>query len=285
MSTLHSNPHPDGPASKPVPGRATRWPRLLRPALALTVLAAAAVTISCNTLSRVAVAPPQIPGAEFVGSERCSECHQPITRDFHLSAHAGLATAGENPVEMGCESCHGPGSIHAESGGAFGTIVNDDKLHAIINPKRSADVCFRCHIELRGRFNLPHHHPVHEGHVSCTDCHDPHKGPAVPGTALTASLNDGCVKCHQAQRGPFVFEHEAMREGCTACHQPHGSVNDQLLTERSANLCLKCHLDVRTADIQIGGLPHQFLMQRGTCWSAGCHEAVHGSQVSSSLRY
>jgi hypothetical protein len=23
----------------------------------------------------------------------------------------------------------------------------------------------------------------------------------------------------------------------------------------------------------------------GTCWSAGCHEAVHGSQVSSSLRY
>jgi hypothetical protein len=26
-------------------------------------------------------------------------------------------------------------------------------------------------------------------------------------------------------------------------------------------------------------------VQRGTCWSAGCHEAVHGSHVSSSLRF
>jgi hypothetical protein len=26
-------------------------------------------------------------------------------------------------------------------------------------------------------------------------------------------------------------------------------------------------------------------VQQGTCWTAGCHEAVHGSRVNSSLRY
>jgi hypothetical protein len=26
-------------------------------------------------------------------------------------------------------------------------------------------------------------------------------------------------------------------------------------------------------------------LQQGSCWTAGCHEAVHGSRVNSSLRF
>jgi hypothetical protein len=26
-------------------------------------------------------------------------------------------------------------------------------------------------------------------------------------------------------------------------------------------------------------------LSQGTCWTAGCHEAVHGSRVNSSLRF
>jgi len=237
------------------------------------------VLLSCSTSNRAIMAPPAIHGAEFVGSESCDTCHGEITRDFRTAAHARLMTEGDNAKHMGCESCHGPGSLHVESGGDRSKIVN---------PRKSPETCFQCHLETRAAFNLPHHHPVLEGKMSCTACHEPHKGDAVKagGTEL-ASFNETCFQCHSVQRGPFVFEHEALREGCLTCHQPHGSVNQRMLTERNQTLCLKCHFQQQLAAgvLLIGGRDHTSFLKRGTCWSASCHEAVHGSQVSSSMRF
>ena len=252
------------------------------------ILVCAIVVISCAPLSRTVVVPPQIPGATFVGSKSCAECHSEIMRDFKTATHARLKAEGANAQNVGCESCHGPGSLHAESG----------SRNTIINPLKSPDVCFQCHLDKRAEFSLPYTHPVLEGahgspvsmgrRVSCNDCHNPHKGPAVigGGTSLTAE-HDTCGKCHVAQRGPFVFEHEAVREGCTTCHRPHGSVNQKMLAERDSVLCLKCHFQQQTVSgkILIGGQDHSGRLGRGSCWSAGCHEAVHGSQVGSSLRF
>ena len=237
------------------------------------------VALSCSTVTRTVMAPPSIPNATFAGSETCVQCHENITRDFHSATHALLKAEGKNAVNVGCESCHGPASIHNQSGGARGTIVN---------PRKSPETCFQCHLEIEVRFRLPHHHPVTEGKISCADCHNPHKGPAVLGGGTSLAVEqDTCGKCHIAQRGPFVFEHEAIREGCTTCHQPHGSVNPRMLVERNHVLCLKCHFQQQTAagKIFIGGQEHSGRLGRGTCWSAGCHEAVHGSQVGSSLRF
>jgi DmsE family decaheme c-type cytochrome len=101
------------------------------------------------------------------------------------------------------------------------------------------------------------------------------------------SMNETCTQCHVAQRGPFVFEHEAVREGCVSCHSPHGSVNQRMLNERNATLCLKCHFQEQKQNgrIFIGDSDHTNRLPQGTCWSAGCHEAVHGSQVNAHLRY
>jgi predicted CXXCH cytochrome family protein len=235
--------------------------------------------VSCVVTQRTMVAPPQIAGAKFVGSKECATCHDDISGKFHDATHAKLMAQGDNATEMGCESCHGPGSLHVEAGGSVGTIINPDK---------SPETCFQCHLDKRGEFSLPHAHPVAAGKMSCTECHNPHEGDAVmAGGTQLASQNETCVSCHEAQRGPYVFEHEASREGCVVCHSPHGSVNDKMLKARNASLCLQCHYQQQsvTGQIWIGGRDHASFLSRGTCWTAGCHEAVHGSHVNSSLRF
>ncbi|HVU23851.1 MAG TPA: cytochrome c3 family protein [Opitutus sp.] len=235
--------------------------------------------ISCVSTNRSIVAPPEIAGAKFVGSKACAECHDNITSRFHDATHAKLMAPGENAKGIGCESCHGPGSLHVKAGGGAGTIIN---------PGKSPETCFQCHANLRGQFALPNAHPVLAGHMSCSDCHDPHEGNARPeGGAKLARLNESCLKCHAQQSGPYVFEHEALREGCVTCHSPHGSVNAKMLRVRNQNLCLQCHFQQQTAagQLLIGGRDHAPFVTRGTCWSAGCHEAVHGSHVNRSLRF
>jgi predicted CXXCH cytochrome family protein len=87
-----------------------------------------------------------------------------------------------------------------------------------------------------------------------------------------------------------VFEHDALREGCTVCHTPHGSVNPKMLLERDANLCLKCHAQVPDPTrgrgvLFIGTVDHSPYLTLGTCWSSGCHTAVHGSNIDRRMRF
>jgi predicted CXXCH cytochrome family protein len=252
---------------------------------------AALILISCATGGRTMMAPPSIPGAEFVGTEECAQCHEEIVRDFKTADHAKLQAKGKNAVDMGCESCHGPGSKHVEAGGGAGTIIN---------PEESPETCFQCHLDKKAQFSMPYSHPVLSGKMSCSDCHDPHTGSAHKGGGTSfARANETCFECHTQQQGPFVFPHEATREGCTTCHSPHGSTNQKMLTERNSNLCLKCHFNLQTGaaptatsqGIAIGGGFHSGInggaidrLSEGTCWSAGCHEAVHGSNVNHHLR-
>ena len=247
--------------------------------------ALAVVLISCAT-NRTMLAPTSIPGATFVGSKECATCHEKLVRDFRTADHAKLQAKGKNAVDMGCESCHGPGSKHVEAGGGKGLIVN---------PRKSPETCFQCHLDKKAQFSLPYTHPVLAGKVSCSDCHNPHKGNAVKGggTQLNGK-NETCYQCHKQQVGPFVFPHAAVREGCTVCHSPHGSVNQKMLNERNQTLCLKCHVDANTkknvgfASPGAGGTSHSDIggdWQRGTCWSAGCHQSPHGSNVNFILMY
>jgi predicted CXXCH cytochrome family protein len=266
-------------------------------ALSASAIAVLLVVISCRSVNRSVVMLPDVPGAKYIGSKECEQCHDKIYRDFATADHARLLAEGANALNAGCESCHGPASLHSESGGEVKTpfsfaagrpAANSFGARTIVDPPRSKEtVCFQCHTDVRGQFNLPSHHPVPEGKLSCIDCHPPHKGSVFRGggTALM-SENESCYRCHPSQRGPYVFEHEASREGCTVCHNAHGSVNAKLLSVRDSNLCLKCHFQqLHGGQILIGGSDHTLRVQQGTCWTAGCHEAVHGSRVSSSLRF
>jgi predicted CXXCH cytochrome family protein len=252
--------------------------------------------ISCRTVNRSVVMLPKVPGAEYIGSKECQQCHPDIYQGFATADHARLIAEGPNALNAGCESCHGPASLHAQSGGEvkppYGftsgrpQTISYGAREAIGHARETETLCFQCHNDVRGKFSLPSHHPVPEGKLSCTDCHSPHKGSIYRGGAALLAENEKCLRCHSEQRGPYVFEHEASREGCTICHTAHGSVNAKLLTVRDANLCVKCHFQqVRGGRLLFGGSEHTLRVQQGTCWTAGCHEAVHGSRVNSSLRF
>jgi len=248
--------------------------------LAGSAVATVLLFSSCSSFDGTVAAPPVIEGATFVGTQTCADCHTNLTRSFPGSAHGRYH---RDDVRMagatGCESCHGPGSKHVAAAGA---------RQFIVNPGKDPAACFSCHLEVHAEFNLPQRHPVIEGRMNCVECHDPH-GPDIlkpAGGLAMARLNESCAGCHRDQTRPFVFEHEAMREGCVSCHQPHGSINAKLLVQRDANLCLKCHAQMpQGGGVLIGKVDHSQLLRLGSCWSAGCHTAVHGSNINPKMLY
>lgn len=257
-------------------------------------------------------APKEIIGATKVGASTCRQCHPAVikTPEKIYAYHSD------------CESCHGGGSIHASSP-ARGNIafpqpdecltchskdsrkmnwnfsehnragVNCRDCHEVhvsktakasgagINKmdKKSAS-CVKCHPDVMARFNMPSHHPVKEGGLSCTSCHDPHGGKE----ATLLSKNDQCLKCHQAIRGPKVFEHAPVVEDCTICHNPHGSPNRRLLETAQPVLCLQCHSLADNRHAQ-GGTANARISGAVLRGCTNCHGSIHGSHYDFHLRY
>ena len=260
--------------------------RIITGAIALGLAGSMVAALnSCSTAPATLVAPPAIPGATFVGNKTCAECHSAITRGFPSSAHARIHLQDAHAAgQTGCESCHGPASLHVSGGGGRGKFI--------VNPGKDPAACFECHRQEQAEFQLPQHHPVLEKKMNCAQCHDPHGSDILKpaGGLAMARLSQACAQCHREQTRPFVFEHPALREGCTVCHNPHGSVNAKLLIQRDLNLCLRCHAQVQgtsvaRGQIYIGNIPHTDYLRMGACWSSGCHTAVHGSNVDVRLRY
>jgi len=239
----------------------------------------AALGVSCASWPEgTEISLPSIPGASYIGDAQCAMCHQERVAHFAGATHEGIDFGDGQPFDVHCEACHGPGSLHLASGG----------VGNIVHPGDDPASCFHCHLEKEAQAHLPYAHAFVNGRVRCVDCHDPHVGETVLATAHGESPeSQTCYQCHQAQAGPFVFAHEAMREGCTLCHEPHGSMNAKMLRIRDNNLCLQCHITEASPDGRIGGTAHARLgyLPTGSCWTTGCHEAVHGSHVNPNLRF
>lgn len=228
--------------------------------------------------------PPSLAGAEYVGPETCStsDCHLTQQQYFKLNVHSSVAISiTDEEAEAGqseaCETCHGPGSLHVENRGRIsGDILKGD-----------SEACYSCHPEVKAKFSLQHHHPVPEGRMGCPDCHTMHgKDVKATGGAMLLEQNETCFNCHKDKKGPFVFEHDAIREGCRSCHDPHGTINDKLLTAGQKITCLRCHWEsgFNTSSADIGGHAHSSHNIGAGQDCIDCHNAIHGSNVWRSLR-
>jgi DmsE family decaheme c-type cytochrome len=277
--------------------------------------------------------------ATTVGSDTCSVCHEDVYKAFQKNPHAAV----EKDTRRGwqgkaCESCHGPGSVHAESadkkdirnpgslppaqadkiclachlnqpthvgrlqGGHARNQVSCTACHSVHKSggaqmvARTApavnQLCSGCHTQEWAAFQRPYKHRLPEGAMSCVDCHNPH-GSLLPRSIQTVSANEpGCLKCHGDKRGPFAYEHAAVRlEGCTACHEPHGSANPRMLTRHEVRfVCLECHANkpaptVQTLPPTLGGIPPAFHDLGNPRYRncTLCHVKIHGSQIDQGL--
>jgi DmsE family decaheme c-type cytochrome len=195
---------------------------------------------------------------EKEATARCLGCHAGTHPNFARSPHA--------KASVGCLSCH---SVHAPGK----EIETKDQLLKAAQPA----LCFGCHSDVKPAFSMPFHHKVNEGAVSCADCHDVHGTFGNNNLKSAADQSAICTKCHAETRGPYVYEHAAVKaEGCLGCHTPHGSQNARLLNMPNVNtLCNQCHSPVAA------GTVHG--MNAGSSEITpciDCHTMIHGSNLN-----
>ena len=205
----------------------------------------------------------------------CMTCHSG-------SRHLAFWESGKHARnEVSCTNCH---NIHGK----------DKKLQPrpFTTSERplEADTCGNCHKQVRNALLKPSHHPILEGKVKCSDCHNPH-GALTHAMIKQETVNQQCFSCHADKRGPYVFGHPPVEENCLSCHTPHGSSHGKLLNEKLPNLCQDCHTQGRHPTSYYGqnqafllpdGSPNSSPSTRFVARSCtNCHNAIHGSNAPS----
>jgi DmsE family decaheme c-type cytochrome len=287
--------------------------------LALT-LAGVGVSAALAVTGEAVEPKPMPPGA----INQCRVCHQSAVKAFDTTHHATLAQScaschgdttehlqsnlekGEpgpiksfkglkaEDVNQTCLSCHDKGRQANWHGGLHDrrdvsctschSVHSFKSARAQLKTQNEADTCNTCHTNIRNKGMRVSHHPVREGLMSCSSCHDPHDG-TKPKMVKGESLNETCLTCHTEKRGPHLWEHAPVRENCAACHDPHGSNHEKLLVAKQPYLCQRCHLNTRHPgtlydfrNTLTGASPSNRAVEHAC---KNCHQSVHGGNAPS----
>lgn len=196
-------------------------------------------------------------------NEVCLDCHEGGVRiNWTGSQHHAADTS--------CASCHGAHEVK----------------DPVLVKQTQAEVCYGCHVEQRVDSHRQSVHPIKDGKVTCSDCHNPH-GSAGPKLLKGVSVNDTCYSCHAEKRGPFLWEHAPVRDDCSSCHTPHGSNLPRLLKARTPFLCQECHEEnfhpgtLYSGTGLAGASPNARVLGKDCL---NCHPKVHGSNHPSGTR-
>jgi hypothetical protein len=168
---------------------------------------------------------------------------------------------GPDEINIGCESCHGPGSEHVAAAGRSGHIVNPRYLSA----ERASTLCGRCHDRRQGHGGptVGYTQALNEAgelarpgisrHELITKFTDPvKKGPTMRGSGREDNIWPDDIhsnKPHQ-QYSDFLkskmYRNDRLLVTCSDCHDMHGGapytrflIHDP--DDSASPLCQRCH--------------------------------------------
>jgi len=212
-----------------------------------------------NEQTKKLIDPPQ--GKSF--DKECASCHYAgytLVKNAKGDYIAGSANDrnGEmdidgdgkpNELNLGCETCHGPGSVHdkAKEIDMPATIVSPNKLSA----ERADVLCGQCHSRPQG--NLNNDQPVNKDNKMM-----------LPGTSRNKFLKEYTTRADGANTDfwadglhskghhqPYsdLIKAKKYRNGtqlvaCFDCHDPHGngkSLHQLKRDPKTSEVCTSCH--------------------------------------------
>ena len=257
--------------------------------------AAKSVAISCTSchgesdahIKKPSAAPPDRSfgksGARTPATQRADACLTCHGTDRHLTF---WDSGRHKKNDIACDNCH---IIHQPRDVPL--RVDNPKISPYENTARQLqyETCTNCHKQIRSQILKTSHHPIIEGKLKCTNCHNPH-GALSRAMVNEESVNQLCTSCHADKRGPYLNEHPPVEANCLTCHNSHGSIHPKLLNERAPNLCQDCHDASRhpgtyySGNLGFGGTassaPSTRLIARAC---VNCHTNIHGSNAPASL--
>jgi predicted CXXCH cytochrome family protein len=218
----------------------------------------AAPPVNTNTVQTMCA------GCHLTGWERYQD---QATGQFLVRAvndPAGEMNIDDDPapdeINVGCESCHGPGSEHVANAGRSRFIVNPRYLSA----ERSSVICGRCHDRRQGYGGPTNGYtqainqagelarPGISRHDLITQFTDPiKKGPTMRGSGREDNIWADDIhsnKPHQ-QYSDFLkskmYRNDRLLVACSDCHDMHGGPFTRFLihdpNDSASPLCQRCH--------------------------------------------
>ena len=216
----------------------------------------------------------------------CMSCHNSYP-EFEMGSENKFTSL---PNGIGCERCHGPGSIHVKQK-SRGEVIDTSKMidYSIVNPGKLSpdlqfDICQRCH--LQGNAVLKNGHSFydfkpgqklsefmtvflpkykddeedfimasHADRLKQSKCFIVSKKNKSSNTLRPYKNTMTCVTCHNPHQSVKFQKDEYFNAKCNSCHiskESNTCTADKNLLLKAKNNCVNCHMP-RSGSIDI---PH-----------------------------